>query len=334
MAIADQRSATEIPGFAVSSLYFPMARDDFHPWLHRLAVSTVFVAMITLIAGALVTSKNAGMAFRDWPTSDGHAMLTYPWLADLAHDGDKFLEHGHRLAGMLIGAWSVMLAAAVVFVEERRWVKWAACGVLLGVICQGILGGFRVWFDERGLAMLHGAFATCVLSLMAIVATALSRGWRQAKDVDRNSYTEMSSPMALLTVAVLAMQYLLGGMIRHGGTALHEHLGLGLVAFVVVSGNAIVSQLSGADWVRQTGWLLAAAVLGQVALGGAAWVTKFGFASTGYVAVADSIQQVVFRTAHTVWGIVVIMTSVVHVARTQRVAFAGRSHAMAGGVAA
>ncbi len=310
-----------------------MPENRHHPWLHRFAVSTVLVAMITLVAGALVTSKNAGMAFRDWPTSDGQAMLTYPWLADFARNGDKFLEHGHRLAGMLIGVWSIALAGLVAWFEQRRWVKVAAFGVLSGVICQGILGGFRVWFDERGLAMLHGAFAACVLSLMAIVATSLSRGWQQAGDV-RPSADRPSSPpsanaetvlrFARMAVAVLAIQYLLGGMIRHGGTALHEHLGLGLLACFVVGGNAMIAHRSRVRWVRNSGWMLLLAVLGQVLLGGAAWVMKFGFGPLGYVAVADSIQQIAFRTAHTVWGIVVVMTSAVHAVRAQRAAWVGR----------
>ncbi len=307
-----------------------------HPWLHRFAVSTVLVAMMTLIAGALVTSKNAGMAFRDWPTSDGQAMLTYPWLADFARDADKFLEHGHRLTGMLIGVWSIALAVLVVRFEQRRWVKVAAFGVLIGVICQGILGGFRVWFDERGLAMLHGAFAACVLSLMAIVATSLSRGWQRAGEDKQptggpSAGAETVLRSARLTVAVLAIQYVLGGMIRHGGTALHEHLGLGVLACFVVGANAIVAHRGGVTWTRSSGWMLLVAVLGQVLLGGAAWVMKFGFAPAGYVAVADSIQQIAFRTAHTVWGIVVVMTSVVHLARAHRVAWVGRPQL--GGVA-
>ncbi|MGE0376814.1 MAG: heme A synthase [Planctomycetaceae bacterium] len=301
-----------------------MPDAPYQPWLHRLAVSTVCVALITLVAGALVTSRNAGMAFRDWPTSDGQSMLTYPWLGDFARDGDKFLEHGHRLAGMLIGVWSIGLAAAVMRFERRGWVKVAACGVLLGVICQGVLGGFRVWFDERGLAMLHGAFAACVLSLMAVVATVLSRGWQESAVRESSKALGAVPLFAVLTTAVLALQSLLGGMIRHGGTALHEHLGLGILALLIVAANAVAAHRSCSGWVRRTGWLLLAVVFVQVALGGMAWVVRFGFSPTGYVAVADSIGQIVFRTAHAVVGILVLATSVVHTLRAQRVARVNR----------
>lgn len=301
-----------------------MNPSTYNPWLHRLALSTVCVALVTLVAGALVTSKNAGMAFRDWPTSDGHNMLTYPWLADFARDWDKFLEHGHRLAGMLIGLWSIGLVWFITRNEPRRWVKLAAVGVLVGVILQGLLGGFRVWLDERGLAMLHGAFAACVFSLMAVVATALSRTWVTAKERFTDVRLSAVRSLALMTVGVLAIQYILGGLIRHKGTGLHEHLGLGILALLIVTTNAIVAHRSGIVWLRRSAWLLLAIVLVQVALGGAAWITKFGFGTTGYVAVADSIQQIVFRTAHTVVGILVFMTAVVHAARVLRVSYVTR----------
>ena len=48
-------------------------------------------------------------------------------------------------------------------------------------------------------------------------------------------------------------------------------------------------------------------------------MAKYGFPSAGYVAVADSIHQVFARTAHTVLGILLFMTAVVHAVRVLRV---------------
>ncbi|MCA9077328.1 MAG: COX15/CtaA family protein [Planctomycetaceae bacterium] len=301
-----------------------MKTPHHNPWLHRFAVCTVCVAMITLVMGALVTTLNAGMAFRDWPTSDGQSMLTYPWLSDFSHDWDKFLEHGHRLAGMLIGVWSIALVTLVAKFEQRGWVKLVAVGVLIGVICQGILGGFRVWFDERGLAMLHGAFAACVFSLMAVVATVMSRRWRDATQLGQSQLTAVVPTMAVVTTIAIAAQYLLGGLVRHHGTGLHEHLGLGILTLLIVIANTIVASRSGISWLRWSSGLLLGVTLLQVSLGGAAWVTKFGLGMTGYVAVADSIQQIIFRTAHTIVGIIVFMTSMVHLVRAQRIAWVQR----------
>src|SRR5215467_12072983 len=118
----------------------------YQPFLFWLAVATAATALLPIAVGALVTTLDAGMAFSDWPTSDGQGMLTYPWLKSA---GDKFVEHGHRLAGILIGCVSIVFAAACFTLEPRRWVRWCGVGVLLAVITQGLLGGGRVLADAR-----------------------------------------------------------------------------------------------------------------------------------------------------------------------------------------
>ena len=100
-----------------------MSEVRVHPWLTRYAAATLGVALVTVVAGTLVTSMKAGMAFRDWPTSDGYLMVTYPWFRDFAKDWDKFLEHGHRLAGMAIGMFAIGLVAVVHRWESRKSVR-------------------------------------------------------------------------------------------------------------------------------------------------------------------------------------------------------------------
>ncbi|WP_437202668.1 COX15/CtaA family protein [Planctomicrobium sp. SH664] len=297
-----------------------MKSEQFHPGLHRFAVSEIFIALITLTFGALVTTKNAGMAFTDWPTSDGYLMVTYPWLRDFARNWDKFLEHGHRLAGMLIGIWSIGLVIYTWRVESRMWVRSLAASILLGVICQGLLGGMRVQLDERGLAMLHGIFAAAVFSLMGTFAAVTSRKWEQASADASLTGPGLLKPMAVAVVAVLSLQYVLGSFIRHRGSALHEHLGLGILALVLISVNLFVAWSRSGKWLKWSSTLLFVATLGQIGLGLSAWVAKYGFARLGYVAVADSIQQVSLRTTHMVWGTLVMMAAVVHLVKVFRVA--------------
>ncbi len=296
-----------------------MSRQNQTNWFRFLAVSAVGLTMITLIFGALTTSKNAGMAFRDWPTSDGHLMVTYPWLSDFAKDWDKFLEHGHRLAGMLIGIWSILLAVAAFRTNQRRTVKILSVCVLLGVICQGLLGGFRVQLDERGLAMIHGAFAALVFSMMGAVVVLSRKEWQSPEsETERSTMTTMKV-LAVLLVSILVVQYLFGGLIRHRGSGLHEHLTLGFVSLGLIFVNFTFCNYSNVSWLRKSGFLLLLIGLGQVCLGLGAWVMRFGFAPTGFVAVSDSIQQVTLRTAHTVWGIVTFQTAFVHFLKVYRV---------------
>jgi len=47
-----------------------------------------------LFIGGLVTSKGAGLAVPDWPTTFGYNMFLYPWSKMV---GNIFYEHSHRL---------------------------------------------------------------------------------------------------------------------------------------------------------------------------------------------------------------------------------------------
>src|SRR5262245_45346498 len=134
-----------------------MTSSEYHPWVHRVAGWTAVVALLPITVGALVTTLKAGMAFFDWPTSDGSHIFLYPFLNMMFTAFDKFIEHSHRLAGALIGLVSINLLVVVWSREPRRWVKLMAALVLLGVIVQGLLGGGRVRLDESVLALVHGS---------------------------------------------------------------------------------------------------------------------------------------------------------------------------------
>ena len=180
-------------------------------------------------------------------------------------------------------------------------------------------GGVRVLRESFDLAQVHGAFAAVVFSVLAIVITMLGRPWINAKQDSGHADIEHLRPFALLSVAALAFQYFLGGLIRHHGTGLHEHLAMGFVALGLLIANAWLALTRGVPWIKRGGAMLAGMTVVQVLLGLGAWVLKFGHAATGYVATADSIEQVSVRTAHTLVGILTFMLSVVYTARVFRV---------------
>ncbi|MDZ4744543.1 MAG: COX15/CtaA family protein [bacterium] len=76
--------------------------------VHRIAVALCVLTFGLIVWGGHVNTTHSGMAFQDWPTSNGAAMLTYApsqWFMQ----GDKFWEHGHRLFASLVGAVTVLL---------------------------------------------------------------------------------------------------------------------------------------------------------------------------------------------------------------------------------
>ncbi|MDA0835086.1 MAG: COX15/CtaA family protein [Planctomycetota bacterium] len=292
----------------------------YRPWVFRLAWMTTMAALLPIAVGALVTTLGAGMAFPDWPTSHGHNMLTYPWLQSV---GDEFIEHGHRLAGMLVGLFTLALTALVFTLESRRWVKVLATVVLLGVITQGVLGGIRVLAADKFWAMIHGTFAACIFSTMAVLTLVTSKGWFNASGhisgkSFHNERLVRLTPFVMSLPLVLLVQFMLGGLVRHQGRALHEHLGMGIIAVIlVVTAVILVSRLK-IRWLSRPALGLLGFVVVQVLLGVGAWITKFGFASLGYVAVHESQSQVLFRSAHTVVGMLLLMTSIVLAVRFRR----------------
>lgn len=301
-----------------------MKSAPYHPWLHWFAVTTMVLALLPIIVGALVTTMDAGMAFRDWPSSDGHNLFFYPWLKSA---GDKFIEHGHRLAGALIGFVSIGLAWAAWKWESRRSVRVACVLVLLAVIIQGLLGGGRVRLDARVLAMVHGSFAALVFALMASVAVVTSRSWIEGYSEKPNhpqtNGRTISPTLSLLSgvaCVTIFLQYLMGGFVRHLGLALHEHLGGAILVLVMVTSTTVVAHVSGIAAIRRAGWLMFGFLILQVLLGMGAWVMKFGFAPTGYVAIVNSMPHIGFRTAHTVSGMLLLASAVLLKLKTARCA--------------
>jgi cytochrome c oxidase assembly protein subunit 15 len=293
-----------------------MRSDRYRPLLFSLAVLTAATALLPIVVGALVTSHKAGMAFPDWPTSDGQGMFAYPWLKSA---GDKFIEHGHRLAGIVIGCVSIVFATACFAFEPRRWVRWCGVCVLLAVVTQGLLGGGRVLADARLLAMLHGSLAALVFTFMSSVALILSRTWSVPPVVSSERRLGALKVLAVLTPAVLMLQYALGGLVRHLGTALYEHLGNAVIALTCVIATVIVAERTRVAWLRRPAWLLGFAVLAQVLLGVAGLVVKFGFAPWGYVAVERSAAQIALLTSHTVVGLLLVMLSINLLLRIARI---------------
>lgn len=299
-----------------------MTSSHSHRWLHRYAVLTAAIALLPIGMGALVTTLDAGMAFLDWPTSDGQNMFLYPWLKDLQANLEKFVEHGHRLMGSLIGLVSIGLAVFAVMCEPRGWVRNLAIGILAAVILQGLLGGLRVIADARVAALVHGAFASLIFATITVFALATGSNW--ASHAERRSPVLISHRLRFLAVAtpfVVLGQSLLGGLVRHLALGLDEHLGGAILATLVIFAVIAASWRTGHAWLRSGATGLLILLFVQLVLGAGAWVTRFGFPPTGYVAVQQAPEQILFRTAHAVAAMFVLAMSVQLAVRVLRLSW-------------
>lgn len=149
-------------------------------WFAAVGSAWVFV-LVAL--GALTTTIGAGMAFPDWPLSNG-SVNPHGWLTEI----DKFAEHSHRLSGAVMGLVTIALAVWLHLKEQRRWLRrlgWWSLGI---VIVQGLIGGKRVLLDTIGvpgfdmtlgqmLRLPHGMLAQVYVCMLFAIVAGLSRPW-------------------------------------------------------------------------------------------------------------------------------------------------------------
>jgi cytochrome c oxidase assembly protein subunit 15 len=133
--------------------------------------------------GAFTTSIGAGMAFPDWPLSNGS--LNPPgWLDNLS----DFAEHAHRLSAEVMSIVTIILAVWLWRTEARAWLRKLAIFAVGLVLVQALVGGLRVLFDYlqiqmidtslgRLFAMLHAGLAQLFVCTLIAIAVACSRGW-------------------------------------------------------------------------------------------------------------------------------------------------------------
>ena len=208
------------------------------PWPCRMAIVVAASFLPLVLLGGLVTSTESGMAVHGWPDTFGANMFLYP--ISLMSQPRVFLEHSHRLFGTLAGLATLALWLVVVIGPglRRRFGLWTT-GLLLAVIVQGLVGGFRVVENNPYLGSLHGAFGQVVMAFAATLALWMSPRYRMLAPLPGIR----TRPLRVIATAAFhtsILQLVLGSLFRHlrrdgndGAThVLFTHIGL---AFVVLT---------------------------------------------------------------------------------------------------
>ena len=286
------------------------------------AVFTASVTLLLIVAGALVTSNDAGLSVPDWPTTFG-SFYKMPHMVG----GVKF-EHGHRMVAEFVGLMTIILAVWTWRAERRPWLRILGVAALSTVIAQGILGGLTVLFYlPAAVSSAHAAVAQTFFCIAVCIAMFTSRQWvEEVPHVEFDMRRPSLFTLTLLSIFVLYVQLILGAMFRHKGMSWWPHvLHAGIVA-VVLTWTAIraLSVYSKIEAVRKPAILMLSLLMTQLCLGFAAFLTRVAW---GKDKVQPELPMVVSTVTHVAVGALLLATTVILAIQVWRhvpVAFAER----------
>lgn len=210
--------------------------STYNPGVHRFSVFVVcWAILLTFVAGALVTSKEAALSVPDWPKSHGY------WIPPLgALQGGDFFEFSHRFVAGGLGVLTLLLAVLLLVKESRVWLRWLGVIAVLGVVVQALLGWqVVVRMLHYWLPVIHACFAQIVLGALVGIAAFTSKWWLS----DRQQLTDKGSPsihfLAVLNATVIYFQVILGAGFRHKEIPIWPHAAGALLVLGTVTWTAV-----------------------------------------------------------------------------------------------
>jgi cytochrome c oxidase assembly protein subunit 15 len=275
---------------------------DSHRGLHRWSILLAVCTLLLVVAGGLVTSRDAGLSVPDWPLSYGKLMPPM--------EGGILYEHGHRMVATTVGILTIVSLVWILRVEKRRWMKRLAVVALVAVIVQGVLGGLTViYLLPWWISSSHACLAQLFFSTTVVMAIFTSDWWlRGASETEEDARHPIRGLSILAAVFVLG-QLALGAAARHKAIGSIYHIcGAPIVTFVVLWVSLRILLHYAQNRELRTGALaLIGITIAQVFLGIAAYMTR--------IAYADAVQpmplMVTFTVFHVAVGALTMATSVV-----------------------
>ena len=274
----------------------------YKPSMHRYALFTACCTFLLLIAGALVTSNDAGLSIPDWPLAFGS--LTPPWVGGIRY------EYTHRVIATSVGILTIILAAWLWRVEKRRWMRWLGLAALGGVIAQGILGGMTVrMFQPPAVSAAHATLAQLFFSTVVAISVFTGSWWTGASTEEEDRVTPRIRSLVVWTVLAVFLQLILGAAFRHKGFGIIPHLiGAFIVTMLIfMTAGALKRRFSDVRPLRNCARVLHILIGVQLLLGGGAyWSRLYAARFPQPIAV-----MVALTVVHTVMGALVLAATLV-----------------------
>jgi len=286
--------------------------------LHRFALLVAGATFFLIIAGALVTSHDAGLATSDWPLSNGQL---FPRMV-----GNLFWEHGHRMVATTVGILTIVLVIILFAREKRRWVRRLGLLALAGVIAQGLLGGLTVKLNlPLIVSAAHATLAQLFFCTTVSLAVFTSRSWIADQPVMEEQGSPAVRYICVAAAVMIFVQLILGATLRHSATwdkplpidLLLTHIGGAIAVTLILSTAAIIvlKRHAGNTFLTRPAKIALALLLVQLLLGGAAYITRMASPND-----PQPLNPMVGITvAHVACGALVFATTIVLTLRSFKV---------------
>jgi len=270
-------------------------------WLHRFVLLTTGCTFLLIIAGALVTGNEAGLAVPDWPLSYGSLMP--PMVGNIRY------EHGHRMVATFVGLLTIVLAVWLWRRESRKTVRNLGFIALGTVVSQGVLGGLTVlFFLPTVISVSHACLAQAFFCIVVSLALMTSPGWHNS-DATRVPESQNAPLLRLsaVTTGAIYFQLILGAALRHAKSGIVLHvLGAFIVttlAFLVVT--RVFRHYAKYPKLVRPASLLSLLLLAQLFLGVGSYLVRLAARND----IQPALVMVTVTTAHVAVGALVLATS-------------------------
>jgi cytochrome c oxidase assembly protein subunit 15 len=245
--------------------------------LNRFAILVACATFFLIIAGALVTSHDAGLATSDWPLSNGQV---FPRMV-----GNLFWEHGHRMVATTVGLLTIGLVVYLMRSEKRRWVRRLGVLALIGVIAQGLLGGLTVKLMlPLAVSSAHATLAQLFFCTTVSLAVFTSRSWFKEQPTIEEKGTLPLRYLCVAAVVTILIQLVLGATLRHSATwdkdlpteLVLTHIGGAIAVTLVLGATAflIFKRYPTESFLKRPAALAISLLIMQLLLGLAAYLAR------------------------------------------------------------
>jgi heme a synthase len=269
-------------------------------------VFTACAALVVITAGALVTSNDAGLSVPDWPTSFGYLVKAPHFVGGVRY------EWSHRMVAGTLGLLTLAIAIWTLLVERRRWMRWLAVGALGTFLAQATLGGMTVlFFQPPWLSTAHATVAQTFFCIAVAIALFTGRKWVEEQPrVEVDTRRPSLFTLTLLSILVLYVQLILGGMFRHHGMSWWPHVLNAVIVAFVLAWTAVraISACSHIEAVRRPAIIMLSLLITQLCLGFTAFLTRVAW---GRDTAQPELPMVVSTVAHVAVGALLLATTVI-----------------------